>query len=1075
MLRLSRACRCTSTSNSLPCKHATITTITRSRSYSRKTLPNSAPSPHHSSYANGGGRWFEPLQYNRLGFRDWLSSNPISNSSSSSSSSLYNISSSSSSSSSSSNRTDSLLNDYLTNRGPRTKLNHYQDEYGELLQLANDKNLFFLKAMVLEDLEFKELGNKGRKKLDLDRFEKRTTTTMTTRVDGKEGEEEEETMVKVGMAKDTNIIENKSVVIVKEDKDKVKVLEEEGEETFKFSQSVSILHKIANSTPQSSSSSSSLSFTVSQLDQTWENFILLGADLEDSLQDYSLTLSFLHYLLSSSPPTSSDYELSSEEEDPLLRLALKVFSSLVKVLPENLIATYPSLQPSTTTTMKKMKNGNDSIRILLLETLINSALDQDLFILSSKVLLSLLEERLRQSNVNLEEDQESKGFQSVFFDDEKVEKSLRGSLKNLKQERIKSFKPNELKSTRTDLETLSDLISVVMNRESRSRRRRKMKEEEGVIISSDEVEKDLLNRFVQECGERYRWDLIAKLFKERNDNKGQGQGGGGGGEDVYELETYHLKFARWLSGEAPYSTYNHHHQNHYSISNSMINDDVKRGKLQIERQSQPELFSLFARITHSQLRKRDHDHCIEWNLTEKNEWIDLLTISTGSTKETRSLARRIVSFWIQQSPLSSSSPFVLRGSTLLNLIRSSTSSSTRPLTEERLNFLRSLINHSIQSLISPISPYSDNSHEEGGTGKVLSHFDLTSLAQCYDLIGDHESVQQVYKKLLELKFLPDQKDVEIVLAGGGLELVKRAKKVGIKIQEGVVRNLLKGILENQVDDLRRRIGEKEKGKNKKKKKERKLVNQEWKFRIEEVLKFSKEELKFGKEEIERLENLVIGFIPLCQPDQLMKLSDSRLLSILEKKKRGNEISIKVGLGLMKKCFETNHFKLVTRLYELIFKHSTTPLVPEVLTYPLETLLKSYSSSSSSSFNKTQILESLKSIIDQTLSSPPHLSSLLFFNLNDKVNGEKKNKNFELIMKGLIKIGQIEAIENFWQTLYSEQGGSSIDITTNFEVDRSIKELVIRWVVGKEGSREKVLNRGGGIIEEWAKEVLSQRT
>ncbi|GAA5979476.1 hypothetical protein JCM5350_003918 [Sporobolomyces pararoseus] len=1022
MLRLARACKCTSTSTSLtPCKHATL-----SRSYSRKSLPQQSPlptsaHPHaHSHYtpptpASTQGGWFEPLQYNRSGFRDWLNHSPSPSSSPSSSQQAPTSRQQQQqdpSSSTTKSTTDSLLNDYLTNRGGGggrgvgSKNFGFKDEYGVELKLleglADEKDLHFLKAMVLEDLS--ELGKRG--------------GIGNERLMGT-GEEEEEHKKEGGLKEVKGLTEMiitptppPPQEVANVEKKKQKKVPEEIVDSRAVDSLSSILQQI--------SSSSTSSFTLSQLTEAWNDFIST-ADLEDSLKDYSQTLSFLHYLLSSSPSPSNAMKKEEEVED-YLPLALEVFSSLVQVLPEDLIAT---------TNDEKL-----SIRFVLLRTLVNAALDQDLFSISSKALQSI-----RQPQSEGEEGVQTREEKEEF--ETKVRITLKGWLGEFKDERIKSYKPNELESSRTSLETLSELIGLL--RESRK---------EGITVIRNQGKK-LLDKFVEECAERYRWDLIAKVFREWN-----GDGG------VYELEKYHLKFARWLTGEAPYSTY---------YTTSITTTPHHRS-----RQSQPDLFSLFARITHSQLRRpqeQGHSSLI-WTLSEKNEWIDLLTVSAGSTLETRSLARRIVSHWTttitttpQQAPLSSSPPpFVLRGSTLLNLIRSSlpSTSSKKPLSEERLNFLRSLINNTIQSLISPNSPYSttntiENSSSSkkktngpGGGGPILNHFDLTTLAQAYSLLGDSNSVEQVYKKLLELKYLPDQKDLELILRSstmgetGGLELVRQAHKMGVGIGERVVEGLVKKILENEVERRRRRSLKEDKQKKKKR-----PDDKGWKFKIEEVFKFAREELKFKEtgKEMEKLENLVLGFIPLSEPNRLVKLSDSRLLSILKRNKVEEEgISIKIGLGLMKRCFETNSYRLVTRLYQLVLDHSSNSLSPELLTYTLETLLKS-SSSTSSSFLKSKILDSLKSTIDSTLSSP-HLSAL--------VNNEK---NLELTMKGLIKIGEVEAIEKFWQTLAER----SIDVDN---VASSTKSLVVRWVVGKEG-RDKVLNESRGIVGEWAKEILSE--
>ncbi|GAA5889033.1 hypothetical protein JCM16303_004224 [Sporobolomyces ruberrimus] len=1030
MLRLggSTACRCTSTSTSLPCRHA----ATR-RSYSRKTPPNSAPAPapqqSASSYSykpaiphsvitgSGKDRWFEPVP-NRSGWKDWILHDQRHSRSSIPPPSPPPLSD---------QDTTTLLNAYLTNRGPRTSLHQFSDEYGQLLEIAKKQDMPFLKAMVLEDLELSEMSNGERQRLRLDRFEK----GKKVKVVGDPIEARGLVELVRGIERSEIKGENSTKLRKKEEtvtsavvEDKVQVIAKD-EPVTTLSQALSILTHFAH--PSSTSSINASSLSHSQLSETWELFSP-AADLENSIQDYTLTLSFLHHLVSTS--------LSSED---FLPLALKVFGKLVETLPEELIASQPT-QPSIPSDI--------SLRFVLLRTLANAATSEDLYSISSKALHSL--DKLHSL---LPSSDQLDPFSTELRqpDLELLHQTITGWSSELREERIESYKPSKLDSSKqgSSLDELARLFDLLHSWTP--------------SISHRQTPKEQLDGFVEECAERYRWDLVARVFKKWNETGTESEG--------YSLQKYHLKFARWLAGEAPYSTYS------LPPPSSRSSETFTSNPSRSPRLSDPSLFSLFARLTHIQLRSTPNSPSnlsTTWSTTQKYEYLDLLTTSSGSTSETRSLARRIVSYWTQTNPLlggSNRDPFVLRGSTLLNLIRTSLPpySSNRP-TQEQLGFLRSLVNQLIQALVLPNSPYSTTrtSSTKGGGGgggsggPELNHYDLTTLAQCYTLLGDGQSVGQVYRKMLDMKFLPDRKDVELVLGastslggeGVGLERVRQARKVGVKVGEKVVQGLLKGVLEREVEERRALSGKELKGRD------------QWKKRVEEIMVFAKEELEFGEKEMERIEEYVLGYLPLCEIAKVAKLPTRRLLSILSHSSNSSStrdtrgggrsalptISMKLALGLVQKASGIRHYLFACRVYQVVLSSSQLP-APQLLTLTLETLLKAHSNGSSKS--KPKILDSLKTIIDETLESSPLTVQHLFF------SNRKENKTLKLVLRGLIKVGELEALEMFWGVMEGIEEGVN--------VEKGTKEMVVRWAVGMEG-REEVKARDG-VVGDWAREVL----
>ncbi|GAA6019353.1 hypothetical protein JCM11491_000904 [Sporobolomyces phaffii] len=1060
------ACRCTSTSTSLPCRHASR------RSYSRKTPPNAAPPPPPSAASTSysytppvppsSTKWFDAITPLRSGWRDWpLPTSPHPPPSAPSRPAL------------SEQDTSNLLNTYLTTRGPRSSLGQFSDEYGQLLEIADRQDMPFLKAMVLEDLEFQAMSNGQRSKLGLDRFEKRPT----------QGGEREETIEVRGLSElvEETQVEARVSETVDPSKRKRRDVVDAGsiqeEEVTPPAEEVDLSQAVAILTELSSPATLANPDDMTAVEQAWTVFSA-SADLEGSIEDFTLTLSVLLHLASS----------SSEH----LPLALEVFGSLVRVLPDQLVAP----QPTDSTSLP----SDVSLRFVLLRTLANAALSEDLYLLSAQSLLALrrldVEHKLADRYVDLD----------------LAIQTIQGGVTELKNERVTSYQPTANLATSSTLDHLAKL-AVDLPPSSHS---------------SYPAIRPALDRVVEEAGARNRWDLVAKMFGSRNRPAES---------EVYELPTHHLKFARWLSGTAPYST--------YPSSN---------------RTARPELFSLFARVTHVQLRRSKNAAPLEWTTTERQDYLDLLLTSPGATRETRSLARRLVTHLTTGSRSPSSlprAPFVLRSSTLLNLIRTSLPPYS-PSPSPHLEFLRTQTNLVIQSLVAPTSPYSPSaSTSRGGgggasSGPQLNHFDLTSLAQAYALLGDRDSVGQVYRKLLASKYLPDRKDVELVLGtfgiarttageaapdttavaqGGervpgprrrmtGLDTVKEAVKIGVKVGDKVIMGLIKAVLDDEVDRRRRtkttatiRRGQASvTGVENTDARARERIEEEdggragWKRRIDEILEFARDADQVGLDRatVRRFEDYVLGYVPLVEPARLARLSDARLVAVLSptttlssggtgrddsKAIRRTMISPKLAAGIVRKSLETRNHGLAVRIYSLVLDDVastsassldlTGRYVGPLLSDTLETILCALASAPRTT--KPRLIDSVKSVLDSTLArlSRVQLRSVFAATAREgatttTATRKRDEKVVEMVLRSLVKVGEVDAVERFWDEAFStsRSSSSSSEVEVEVEVEQGMKELVVRWAVGIEG-RDRVAARSG-VVGEWARQVLRQR-
>ncbi|GAA5923135.1 hypothetical protein JCM1841_000082 [Sporobolomyces salmonicolor] len=1004
------ACRCASTSTARPCHHA--------QQYARSTPSASAPAPSaeparsspsfdqsSSLWPNRNQKWFDSV---RPGWAGWIAQDRV-KPSTSSSSALLSLSypptrrpSTPPTPSQQRHVPSEPLDDtavnrisaYMTFRGPRAALSQFEDEYGELLDMAEKGDMPFLKAMVMEDMEVAKMSSNERNKLQMERFaaprldEKKqmfATKGFGEMIDP-EGKAEvpEETVGPRRRPAEGQEGEAVSVTPLGEE-----AVEPTDAERLSRRLAVGFLRQVVASgsrdeplPPDLASATPFAAHDEARLRLVWTAF-LSEADLDNSIDDFRFALSFLHYLAA---PSSPSRHLTTTPTAPYLPLALEVFETLVDVLPEELVASEPTPPLSLP--------HDASLQLVLLRTIANAALSEDLLALACRTLLSLDAVRTLHPSLSSSSDAD--------VDIDLLTSTLSSILADLSHERKSAYRPVSLPSASSSPDSLLSLAHSLLCLFGKWIPQAYTDTDQPVLPAPIRV---ALSSFAEEAAARYRWDAIADVWRVWS-------------EKGWELEKSHLKFARWLAGEAPYSTY----------ALSPAEDSAGKRTSERPRRSvravQTDLFARFAEATHVQLRRRTIGS--HWTSDDKFEWIELLCASKASTGATRSFARRICTFWSDQAPLGTPSPFVPRGRAFLNLARTAL-----PPYGTDPDFVRKLAASFIASLIHPSSPYAVKD------GKI-DHYDLTTLAQVYTMLGDHDSVAQVYRRLLAQKILPDQADVTTILtaapkrhAESALSFVKQAGEVGLRISYEVIEGVLRSVLEDELKTRQDSEGEQPR------RADLRLQN-----KVNSMYQLA-EDLGLGAEDVARLRYVAATFLPLTSPSSTARLPVGPLLDLLVSPTTG-AINPTVTLALLRKSKSAHDWGLAVKVF-LRATETSSPAAPaplhtdRLLRLTLDALLASHARLKSPS--REQIRQALVSVIDRSLvPSPPLIAS---------------RATLDLCLRAMLKVGDVDAVDRLMEVLR----GAGVSVKPSEDV----KTTVGRWARGLLG-KEAVDEREGWVAD-----------
>ncbi|BGP03846.1 hypothetical protein RTBOTA2_006585 [Rhodotorula toruloides] len=464
--------------------------------------------------------------------------------------------------------------------------------------------------------------------------------------------------------------------------------------------------------------------------QAWDAFVAC-ANFDEHPDHLRLAATFLHRLVA---PTASAASSSSAE----LAIALRVVDSLLQVFPDDIVAPQPANADGV--------SAETLLQTVLLRTVVNIAMSEDYVDLAVLSLHSI--DALRAAHPSLASSPES----AADLDDTRT--LARILLRRMHDERHLGYLPtlrDEAWSPSSSIQQAASLFRLLHRWTAVN-----LSDLDKPVLTPATIE--LLSSFATEAGKLRRWDLLSDTWQAWS-LRG------------WKLLRYHYPLAQWLAGDAPFSS--------YEATNRSYDGPARSVRLQ--------LFSRFVAATDEQLKLGQVGR--DWTNEERSRWVELLCGSRGATASTRSVARRVVLDWQKRYPLGTPSPFLLRASALLSLVRTSL-----PPYGKNRNFARTAIGHHFTCLANSRSPYASP------TGQI-EHFDLTTLAQAWTLVGDHDSVAQVYRRVLDQRVLPDTKDVEVIFEGaplrsleGALEQVLQAARMGLRLSYEVFEALLKSSL-----------------------------------------------------------------------------------------------------------------------------------------------------------------------------------------------------------------------------------------------------------------------------------------
>ncbi|GAA5826805.1 hypothetical protein JCM3770_004698, partial [Rhodotorula araucariae] len=745
----STACRCASTSTASPCRHSPAAPVpSPSRAYSKSSLPTSQESNPSFDYTaplwrspppSSLNRWFSPAL---PGWSSWLRYHPMPPSPpppppplpTSAPSSRHERAPAKPAAVGVDDAMVGRLSAYFASRGPRGALSQFRDEFGDYLAVAEQAHLPLVKAMVLEDASLVEVSARQRKHLRMERF---------ATVDAQDGGEVRR-LVERGVVRpalvDAHVERQEHLRRRKEGEAHTEVplasrldtadVEDSAEPAVRADEldlptAVAFLRDF--SAPMATHTPSPERVTLA-----WEVFSA-HADLRDSAEDLELAVSTLHRLADSPAGTSPD-----------LPLALSVLESLLEVLPDDVVAPEPT--------------GVDDVpqdvclKVVLLRTAASVAVSEDYLPLATRVLESIA--RLRSTHPSVAVPP------TADLDLELVETALEQTSTRLADERHATYRPSTAASSDASQPSLIAVSASLLRLAARWLPPHTS--DTGVATLPASLA-PILASFADEAAHRHCWDLLAQqwtIWYARG----------------WNMQRWHVKLARWLAGDAPYSTY-----------------PLAPGQARSTRIVRADDFARFALATCAALRAGTVGR--EWTLDSRSDWLELLCSSPAASPATRRAARALALAWHAAAPPASPAPFVLRGSALLALVRTALPPFARGGPRARDQAAQLVAAH-LGTLVGRSSPYARADGQ-------IAHFDLSTLAQAYGLLGDHASVAQVFRRLLDQRVLPDRKDIELVLAGAvkrtergrALRLVESAGRLGIRIDYATLESVLRGILE----------------------------------------------------------------------------------------------------------------------------------------------------------------------------------------------------------------------------------------------------------------------------------------
>lgn len=389
---------------------------------------------------------------------------------------------------------------------------------------------------------------------------------------------------------------------------------------------------------------------------------------------------------------------SAEPTPAFLTLALQVFQHLVESGIPEACVASPPTHPDLPRPV--------IVQTILLRTIVAVANDEQFFDLADKALKSLGVFRERHPNP----DDDNPDIDLIL-----LEGTISSITSFLREARVKSYRPTPSPPLLLAHSLVTTLLPQWTPAES---------------VTTPRVSEDtaaVLDNFATELAQHSAWYLLASMWETW------------GMQEIkrgWTMQDHRRKLLRWYGGDAPFAV--------YGYPGSEVGEDGRSVRGVRTRQ-----FEELAAESYIAF-KSGKGGVGTWSREQKSDWIQLLCQSRASRPRSHDLARRCYTLFVRGDARGSQGKFALNASVVLALVRCSS-----PPVGKAQPFAAQLVKDFIAVLMSPSSAYSSPT-------RTLDHYDLTTLAHCYALLGDPASVAQVYRKLLDQNMLPDAKDLALI-------------------------------------------------------------------------------------------------------------------------------------------------------------------------------------------------------------------------------------------------------------------------------------------------------------------------
>ncbi|KAM0789887.1 hypothetical protein ACM66B_006731 [Microbotryomycetes sp. NB124-2] len=450
---------------------------------------------------------------------------------------------------------------------------------------------------------------------------------------------------------------------------------------------------------------------LGRLRLVWRTFRAYSR-LGDDDRDLEAALTFLHYLAA---PTSVSHTPESSHEtidmDTRLRASLECLQDLL----ESAITAFDvAVAPTWITKSGSSIPQHVSLRVILLRTIAPLALRTGSLKLAVKATTSLLVLRAEYA-VSVTDTLVNPDVELVKNVLAAVRSTSRqDSLTTYDKRSTTSADANELLAFSVKL--LDALAQVVAPTEPSPT---------GSTVQPEIAQ--ALDLMADECGARHRPDLLSSMWLRWGLERGW-----------HVAARWRIMIAKWANGSA-----------------------YTQARLPAASQAVYDL------VVEATTRDITSSRCDGWTNDERVSWVSIVACGPATPK-TLSACRKVYTYWSQRF----GSSFALSARASLKLATMAVKLGSRDFAQEvAISFIRRRT--TAQSPFTLFGKTAKSASSSSASSAVIPHEDLTALAELYSLLGDHASVDHVFRHMLKSKMLPDARDIDVLLEWAASDVPNR--------------------------------------------------------------------------------------------------------------------------------------------------------------------------------------------------------------------------------------------------------------------------------------------------------------